>query len=111
MSQLLANGRGLGRKNKQTNKQIGGDQLEGEAQDLPTSCAAFSQSFTVNWFRWRSRGEQPGDPKRIDRDGTSSIKCLNKQPRTMKYQGLGTRQAWIVDAVKFWNDFRAYSYR
>ena len=27
---------------------------------LPSSCTAFSQAFTVNWFRWRIWDERPG---------------------------------------------------
>ena len=42
---------------------------------LPSSCTAFSQAFTVNWFRWRISDERlgvghtfrsgPRDPKRM----------------------------------------------
>ena len=57
---------------------------------LPSPCTAFSQSFSVNSFRWRIRGERAGnaftfshgprDPKRFGRE---------------EKWGLGTRQASV----------------
>ena len=57
---------------------------------LPSPCTAFSQSFSVNSFRWRIRGERAGnaftfshgprDPKRFARE---------------EKWGLGTRQASV----------------
>ena len=50
-------------------------ECEVEDQTLPSSCTAFSQAFTVNWFRWRISDERPEvghtfrpgprDPKRM----------------------------------------------
>ena len=39
-----------------------------DCETLPSSCTAFSQTFTVNWFRWHFRDERSGprDPKTID---------------------------------------------
>ena len=51
---------------------------------LPSSCTAFSQAFTVNWFRWRIPDERP----RV-RPGTSDPKWST----AAKYWGLGTRRS------------------
>ena len=34
-----------------------------DAPTLPGSCGAFSQAFTVNWFRWHFRGDRTTWPR------------------------------------------------
>ena len=65
----------------------------GHVLNLPGPCTAFSQSLSVNSFRWRIRGERAGnaltfshgprDPKRFGREekwGLGTRQVLNENP-------------------------------
>ena len=59
---------------------------------LPSPCKAFSQSLSVNSFRWRIRGERAGNALKFSR-GPRDQKRFGREEKW----GLGTRQYWPND--------------
>ena len=63
---------------------------------MPSSCAAFSQAFTVNSFRWRIRDSFRSD--QVTRNGLTAA----------KYRGLGTRKRLHYIKGLFWCSYSVY---